>query len=205
MILIYFRSYSAGLALPLVSGIIYYVANSAAYGVLGAEIITLIITFIFAIISWRCTCISKSDDKIIAQNGFFLSQNLKVELDRASCITIRRGFFDFLLSSAALHVKFNTETPQISDFKIILYKKDANEFFSELEGGIKLTGYVYFAAKKIYCQADKIGIIKMSRTPIDRLRGKCKVRINVRNKTSDRVRIRNLDFEETAKKIDKYI
>lgn len=205
MILTYFKNYSAILALPIVSAAIDYIERGTLRGVFGTGIIAFLITAICAVLSWRTTRISIEDGIIIAQNRFLISQNIELDASRASCITVKRGIFDFLLSSAAFRIKFNSQTPEMREFKIILTKNAANKLFYNLKHGVKLSGYVYFAAKKLYCQPDKIGIIKLSRTPIDKLRGKCKVRINVRNKSSDRLRMRNLSFIETDRKIKEYI
>ena len=58
-----------------------------------------------------------------------------------------------------------------------------------------------FNTCELYCPADRVGEIRLTRTPPDIRRGTCKARVTVRSESADSIRVRNLDYEEVKREI----
>ena len=58
-----------------------------------------------------------------------------------------------------------------------------------------------FNTCELYCPADRVGEIKLIRTPPDMRHGTCKARVIVRSEGADSIRVRNLDYEEVKREI----
>lgn len=58
-----------------------------------------------------------------------------------------------------------------------------------------------FNTCELYCPADRVGEIRLTRTPPDIRRGTCKTRVTVRSEGADSIRVRNLDYEELKREI----
>ena len=58
-----------------------------------------------------------------------------------------------------------------------------------------------FNTCELYCPADRVGEIRLTRTPPDIRRGTCKARVTVRSEGADSIRVRNLDYEEVKREI----
>ncbi len=57
--------------------------------------------------------------------------------------------------------------------------------------------------RELYCEKSRLGVIKISQTPIDRFWGTCKIKLMVRGETADSVKIKNLDAETAKNEINK--
>lgn len=51
--------------------------------------------------------------------------------------------------------------------------------------------------RELYCQKERVGEIKLTRTPIDRIKDTCKAEIVIRSESADKVRVCNIDYEKT--------
>ena len=58
-----------------------------------------------------------------------------------------------------------------------------------------------FNTCELYCPADRVGEIKLIRTPPDMRHGTCKASVIVRSEGADSIRVRNLDYEEVKREI----
>ena len=56
--------------------------------------------------------------------------------------------------------------------------------------------------REMYCKKDRIGEIKIIRTPADRLSGTCKVKLTVRSESADSVKVRFLGYADVIKEIE---
>ena len=63
------------------------------------------------------------------------------------------------------------------------------------------SGSVGFTIRELYCDKNKIGVIKILQTPADRKFGSCKVKLTVRSEAADSVRVRNLDIKEVKENL----
>ena len=54
-------------------------------------------------------------------------------------------------------------------------------------------GSTGFTIRELYCDKNKIGIIKLYQTPADRRRKTCKLKFMVRSETANWVKVKNLD------------
>lgn len=61
-------------------------------------------------------------------------------------------------------------------------------------------GSIGFTVRELYCEKNKVGVIKISQTPADKRFKTCKVKLTVRSENADSVRIRNIDLK-TVKEI----
>ncbi len=59
------------------------------------------------------------------------------------------------------------------------------------------SGSVGFTIRELYCNKNKIGVIKITQTPADRRFKTCKVRLTVRSENADSVRVKNIDIKST--------
>lgn len=57
--------------------------------------------------------------------------------------------------------------------------------------------------REMYCTKERIGEIKITRTPADMAKGTCKVRLTVRSESADSVRVQNLAYAAVGKEIEK--
>lgn len=60
----------------------------------------------------------------------------------------------------------------------------------------------FISRREIYCKKEKIGILKISRTPADRYYNTCKVKITVRSESAKSLRIKNLDHALVLEEIN---
>lgn len=68
---------------------------------------------------------------------------------------------------------------------------------------VLVVGSKGLTVRELYCDKNRLGIIKISRAPIDRFLGTCKVKLVVRGEGADSVKIKNLSAQTTAKEINK--
>ena len=59
-----------------------------------------------------------------------------------------------------------------------------------------------FTERELFVKSDKIGIIKVIKTPADIKYGTCKLRLTVRSESSDSVKVRNIPFSPIKEKIN---
>ncbi len=59
------------------------------------------------------------------------------------------------------------------------------------------SGSVGFTIRELYCNKNKIGVIKITQTPADRRFKTCKVRLTVRSENADSVRVKNINIKST--------
>lgn len=71
----------------------------------------------------------------------------------------------------------------------------------KLGSNIFAQGSKGFGTRELYCEKEKLGMIKIIRTPADRRYNTCKVKLTVRSESADSVRVRNLDYSETLSSI----
>ncbi len=57
--------------------------------------------------------------------------------------------------------------------------------------------------RELYCEKDKIGVIKLIKTPADRRYATCKLELTVRSESADRLKVRNLLQKEALGEIKK--
>ena len=62
-------------------------------------------------------------------------------------------------------------------------------------------GMRFFTFRELYCERERVGIIRISQTPADRRYNTCKVKITMRSESADRVKVRNLDLDEVNREI----
>lgn len=70
------------------------------------------------------------------------------------------------------------------------------------EDCIFASGSVGFKIRELYCEKNRIGVIKVTQTPADRKFGTCKVKLTVRSENADSVRVKNLKTKEVGEKIE---
>lgn len=63
---------------------------------------------------------------------------------------------------------------------------------------VQASGSTGFTVRELYCEKNRIGVIKISQTPADRHFNTCKIKITVRSENADSVRVKNIDIK-TAK------
>lgn len=64
------------------------------------------------------------------------------------------------------------------------------------------SGSVGISRRRIYVEKEKIGVIKIARTPADRKYNTCKVKINVRSESADGIRIKNIEYAGICENIE---
>lgn len=62
---------------------------------------------------------------------------------------------------------------------------------------------VGLSRREMYCKREKIGVIKISRTPADRKYNTCKIKLFVCSESSDSIRIKNIDYLSVLENIEK--
>lgn len=72
----------------------------------------------------------------------------------------------------------------------------------DISDKIFASGFSGLTVRELYCDKSRVGEIKISRTPADKLYGTCKVDIIVRSESADKIRVRSLSYAEVAKKIE---
>ena len=72
----------------------------------------------------------------------------------------------------------------------------------DISDKIFASGFSGLTVRELYCDKSRVGEIKISRTPADKLYGTCKVDIIVRSESADKIRVRNLSYAEVAQKIE---
>ena len=65
-----------------------------------------------------------------------------------------------------------------------------------------MSGSSGFKIKEMYCQKENIGTFKILQTPSDRKYGTCKLKVTIRSKGADRVKLKNIDINSTLKSIN---
>lgn len=70
------------------------------------------------------------------------------------------------------------------------------------EDCIFASGSAGFKIRELYCEKNRIGVIKVTQTPADRKFGTCKVKLTVRSENADSVRVKNLKTKEVGEKIE---
>lgn len=60
---------------------------------------------------------------------------------------------------------------------------------------ILASGSIGFTVRELYCDKNKIGVIKISQTPADRKFKTCKVKLTIRSENADSVRVKNIDLK----------
>lgn len=58
-----------------------------------------------------------------------------------------------------------------------------------------------FTVRELYCEKERVGVIRISQTPADRRYSTCKVRVTVRGESGDRIKVRNLDLSAVNREI----
>lgn len=58
---------------------------------------------------------------------------------------------------------------------------------------VQASGSTGFTVRELYCEKNRIGVIKISQTPADRRFNTCKIKITVRSENADSVRVKNID------------
>lgn len=66
---------------------------------------------------------------------------------------------------------------------------------------VKAVGVSGFAVRELYCDSQKVGEIRITRTPADRKFGTCKAEIIIRSESADRLKVRNIDYKDTMNSI----
>lgn len=61
----------------------------------------------------------------------------------------------------------------------------------------------WFSTCEMYCPKENIGQVKVTRFPLDRKLGLCRVRITICSENADTIRVRHLDYAEATKEINK--
>ena len=64
------------------------------------------------------------------------------------------------------------------------------------------SGFSALTIRELYCEKAKVGEIKIIRTPADIIYGTCKAEIIICSESADKIRVRNISYEETLKKIE---
>lgn len=59
-----------------------------------------------------------------------------------------------------------------------------------------------FKVREMYCQKEKIGIYKILQTPSDRKYRTCKLKVIIRSKSADRVKLKNIDLKSVLQGIN---
>ena len=71
-----------------------------------------------------------------------------------------------------------------------------------LSKNCSVLGIRKLSSRELNCESDKIAVIKVYRTPADRRYGTCKVKLTVSGEGSENAKVRNLDYNETLKRIN---
>ena len=58
--------------------------------------------------------------------------------------------------------------------------------------------------RELYCKGERVGEIKLIRTPLDRMKETCKAEIVIRSESADRVRVSNINYTETIRMIEEF-
>lgn len=70
-----------------------------------------------------------------------------------------------------------------------------------IEDCIFASGSEGFTIRELYCDKNRIGVIKIWQTPADRKFNTCKVKLTVRSENADSVKVKNLDIKTVQQKI----
>lgn len=70
-----------------------------------------------------------------------------------------------------------------------------------LGGTVTARGSKRFTMCELHCERERVGEIKLFRTPADMRCGTCKVTVSVYSESADSVRVRNIDFKKTVAEI----
>lgn len=65
------------------------------------------------------------------------------------------------------------------------------------------SGSTGFTIRELYCEKNKIGVIKISQTPADKRFKTCKVKLTVRSENANSVRVRNIDLKTARENLNK--
>ena len=60
----------------------------------------------------------------------------------------------------------------------------------------------WFSTREMYCPKENIGQVKVTRFPLDRKLGICRVRLTVCSENADTIRVRHLEFDQAKKEIE---
>ncbi len=71
-----------------------------------------------------------------------------------------------------------------------------------LSRNCSVVGTRRLSVRELNCESEKIAVIKVYRTPADRRYGTCKVKLTVSGEGSESAKARNIDYNETLKRID---
>lgn len=72
-----------------------------------------------------------------------------------------------------------------------------------LNNTILASGSSLFTVRELFCNKNRIGVIKILQTPADRRLHTCKVKITVRSENADHVRIKNLNIKTVKETLNK--
>ncbi len=61
----------------------------------------------------------------------------------------------------------------------------------------------FFGTRALYCPKNNIGQVKITRFPLDKLQGICRVRLTVCSENADSIRVRFINYTEATKEISK--
>lgn len=67
---------------------------------------------------------------------------------------------------------------------------------------IEISGAMRLKIRRLFCKKERVGVIKLSQTPIDRLRKTCKLKLTMRSESADSVKVKNLNIKATIKSIN---
>ena len=68
---------------------------------------------------------------------------------------------------------------------------------------ILASGSTGFTVRELYCDKNKIGVIKLYQTPADRRLETCKIKLVVRSESADGVKVKNLDLKTAIQQLNK--
>lgn len=65
------------------------------------------------------------------------------------------------------------------------------------------SGSVGLSVRELYCEKERVGEIKLKRTPLDRRKNTCKAEIIICSESADSVRVKNIEYQKTLEMIEK--
>ena len=65
--------------------------------------------------------------------------------------------------------------------------------------------YTHWAAtREMFCEADRIGIINITKWPLDRKIGTCNIKLTVRSENAESIRVKHIDYDEIKEQLSDF-
>lgn len=126
MILKIIRPYLFILILPFIRAFVQYVTIGKIKGTIYFELLAICFVSVAAFCGFKNIKIRIKDNRIIIEKGFFIKKRSVVDISCVSSILIKQNIFDSITKAVSCAINTEAGIPKNKDFKLKLYKSDAN-------------------------------------------------------------------------------